>query len=111
MGKQWSAKFINIRKSPIFPFAVGFIIACAVFALAYTLKSEWTSNILILILVAPGLMASFALVPDSAFFGPLVSSLYFGSMVGFLVSKQRYVRIIGLLLIFLLVYFGCYLLL
>ena len=114
MNKRTFLQFLDSQKFPAFPFVVGFGVACIHFVITYRLVSESSFSVLVHILTAPGraievlpyfIFHAFSGFHISDFQIVLASSLFYGIMGGVFVSKKKYARLLGNILIFLLICF------
>jgi hypothetical protein len=125
MDKKTFTRILDFHKHPAFPLLVGIGIACIHFVITPIFeKSNFSraGTIIWLILAAPSfiLKIPFYSLPSSVselidssilvIIFDLFSSLIYGVAAGVLVSKNMNLRNVGFILLFLIVLFGCFLL-
>jgi hypothetical protein len=106
-------KFFESSNYPFRPLLTCFGIAGIHFVIATMLKATSDLSFINLMLTAPGFMFTLyfdKLVEYSSFGFPLIiiSSIYYGVMVGLLVSKKMYLMMAGVVLICLLILSACF---
>lgn len=121
MNRQWLAQFVKAQKHPVFPFAVGVVVAFIHFVITNLLETPNYGSFgyaIFPILLSPSyapLILRFALPSVSKFINSsteiplIVSSLFYGIMAGFLASRNVYLHSIGIILVFILILSGCFL--
>ncbi len=124
-NRQWLVQFQELQKRPAFPIIIGFGVTCVhLFITPFFLGSSFASvkHILGLILVAPGFIPVFIsesfISSITKFIDPSIleilflqcfSSFIYGSLAGALASRKIILQVIAVILLFLMILFGCFL--